>query len=44
MLELNLDAIARTLPEDDVPRWFVVPTLDEPGGRSWAEADRKSVV
>ncbi len=38
MLELNLDAIARTLPEDDVPRWFVVPTLDEPGGRSWAEA------
>lgn len=38
MLELDLDAIASTLPEEDVPRWFVVPTLDEAEGRAWAEA------
>jgi hypothetical protein len=39
MLELDLPAIAATLPDDDVPRWFVVPqAADEAETQVWATA------
>ena len=39
MLELVLPAIAATLPDEDVPRWFVVPqAADEAEVKSAAAA------
>lgn len=39
MLEMTLEQIAQTLPDDDVPRWFVVPILaDDDAATEWASA------
>mgnify|MGYP001198648716 CR=1 FL=1 len=39
MLELDLARIAGTLPDDDFPRWFVVPRLTSPADQTaWGEA------